>query len=154
MIASFKIRDRGSTPRGMRKRINEHKKKSWYDVGLLFHQEMRDKRFTHSHASAAGYAKRSEKYTKRKLRKHGHTYPLQWSGKTRRAVRAATIKSTSNGAKVAYAGARTFNFRNPKSEVNAAVEFATITQAEANELAAHFDKQLDRLLDNDNQENT
>lgn len=114
---------------------------------------MRDKRFTHAHARAAGYTPRSRKYERRKLKKHGHTYPLQFTGRTRREVRSARISTTSNGAKVAYAGARALNFRNPKSQVNAAIEFTTITQAEATTLAETFDRSLDRQLSADQTEN-
>jgi len=151
--ASFNIQDRGATPRGMARRLNGMKNNSWVDAATLFHVEMRDRRFTHAHATAAGYTKRSRKYEKRKLKKWGHTYPLQFTGKTRRDVRAAQISTTSNGAKVAYAGARVFNFRNPKSQVNMAVEFTTILPSEANELASEFDKSLDKQLAADNTPN-
>lgn len=150
---SFNIRDRGATPRGMAKRINAMKKSAWNAAGLLFHTDMRDQRFSQTHANQAGYARRSPKYIKRKQKRMGHSNPLQFSGRTRRAVRAARISATSNGAKVTYAGARVLNFRNPKSQVNAAVEFATITQAEADKLAAKVDQVLDRQLSADQQEN-
>lgn len=153
VMAKFTIRDRGATPRGMARRLNAHKKICWDDTAVLFHTEMRDKRFTHAHARAAGYAPRTFKYQQRKLKKWGHTYPLQWSGTTRRNVRAARISSTSNGARVAYAGARVFNFRNPKMKANMAIEFTTITQAEADQLAANFDRVLDQRLNSDTTEN-
>lgn len=148
--AAFNVKDRGATPRGMARRLNGMKKECWVDTATLFHTEMRDKRFTHSHATAAGYAKRSRKYLARKLKAKKHTYPLQWSGRTRRDVRAASITTQTNGARVAYAGARKFNFRNPKSQANMAQEFTTILLFEANELAAEFDKSLDNKLKSDN----
>lgn len=149
----FSIQERGATPRGMARRINGMKKRAWEDTGKFFHTEMRDNRFTHAHARAAGYSPRKPKYERRKRKKFGHTYPLQWSGRTRRDVREARISSTSKGAKVSYAGARVLNFRNPKSKVNAAVEFATVTQREADRLAEQYDTTLDGLLRADNQEN-
>lgn len=149
----FDIRDRGATPRGMAKRINAMKRIAWDETGTLFHTEMRDKRFSKAHARAAGYTQRKHKYTMKKLKAKQHTNPLQWSGRTRRDVRLARIIPTSNGARIAYPGARVLNFRNPKSQVRAAVEFATITQDEANTLAANFDRVLDRQLNKDQTEN-
>ena len=149
----FEIRDRGATPRGMARRINPMKKIAWDETGLLFHVDMRDKRFTKAHARAAGYAPRKHSYTMRKLKKMQHTLPLVWSGRTRRDVREANIVPNSKGCSVRYRGARALNFRNPKSQVRAAVEFTTVTQAEATTLAAEFDRVLDRELNNDQTEN-
>lgn len=157
VMAKFTIRDRGATPRGMARRLNAHKKICWDSTAVLFHAEMRDKRFTHAHARAAGYAKRSFKYEQRKLKVAGHTYPLVGFNKkkrrTRELVKAARISSTSNGARIAYPGARVFNFRNPKMKANMAIEFTTITQAEADQLAANFDRVLDQRLNSDTTEN-
>lgn len=133
----------------MARALRVAQKEAWFQVGVLFHAEMSDRRFTHAHASQAGYAKRSAKYTIRKLRRFGHTNPLEFSGRTRRMVRTANITSTGNGAAVRYPGARVFNFRNPKSQVNAVVEFTTVTQAEADVLARKFDQVLDAKLNAD-----
>src|SRR5690606_28023279 len=105
-------------------------------------------RFTPEHARAAGYERRTRPYQMRKQKRFGHTNPLQFTGRTRRAVRAARIAATSNGAKVSYAGARALNFRNPKAknQINAAMEFVMVTANEANRLAARFDRSLDRQL--------
>jgi hypothetical protein len=149
----FDIRDRGATPRGMARRMNAMKKVAWDETGLLFHTEMRDKRFSKAHARAAGYAPRTHAYTMRKLKAKKHALPLVWSGRTRNAVREANIAPTSNQVNVRYRGARALNFRNPKSQVRAAVEFTTITQAEANTLAAEFDRVLDYQLNKDQTEN-
>lgn len=149
----FNIRDRGSTPRGMARRINGMKKIAWDETGVLFHVDMRDKRFTKAHARAAGYAPRKHRYTMRKLKAKKHALPLVWSGKTRRDVREASIVPNSKGVSVRYRGARALNFRHPKSEVRAAAEFTRITQDEANTLAANFDRVLDRQLNSDQTEN-
>jgi hypothetical protein len=61
----YEIRDRGATPRGMRKAMNASTKQSWFDAGLFFHDQLRDKRFTHAHATKAGYADRSRNYERR-----------------------------------------------------------------------------------------
>lgn len=149
----FDVRDRGATPRGMARRINGMKKTAWDETALLFHVDMRDKRFSKAHARAAGYAQRKHSYMMRKLKQKKHALPLVWSGRTRHAVREANISPTSKGVRIAYRGARALNFRNPKSQVRAAVEFTTITQAEATTLAAEFDRVLDQQLNRDQTEN-
>lgn len=151
--AKFEIRERGPTPRGMKKRLNAHKKASWFEAALYYHQELRDKRFTHAHARRAGYTQRKPGYNRRKLRnpKIGHTRPLEFSGRTRSAIRRESrIANTSNGARVRYPGARVFNFRNPKSSVNMLIEFTTVLPDEAQQIADAFDQHLDRLLAADN----
>lgn len=143
-----RIIDRGATPRGMRKAYNAAAKEAWAETGLLFHKEMSDKRFTHRHATEAGYQKRTSKYELRKLRQFGHTNPLEFTGRTRRMVRTASITSVSKGVSVRYGGANTLNFRNPKANkpIDMAAEFRTVTEVEANELAKFFDKNLDARL--------
>ena len=145
----FAIIDRGATPRGMRRMHNTAAKTSWHAAGVLYHATMYDRRFTHAHATAAGYTRRSAKYERRKLRAKGHTNPLEFSGTARRKTRTANITSTSSGAKVAYPGARVFNFRNPKSQVNMVVEFTTLLQSEADTLAKEFDSVYDDKINAD-----
>lgn len=149
----YEIRDRGPTPRGMRKVLNAAKKEAWFDAAVHFHATMSDERFKHAHATKAGYAPRSRNYERQKLKKFGHTNPLEFSGTTRRLVRAATITSTSTGARVRYPGARVFNFRNPKMKANMVVEFTTVLQEEANEIARVFDQKLDQKLNAYNGDN-
>lgn len=150
----YTVRDRGATPRGMRKRLNAQKKDAWYEAATMYHREMTPKRFTEEHARRAGYTKRKRAYNRRKYKRFGHTRPLEFTGTAKRAViREASITNTSNGAKVRYRGGRVFNFRNPKSEVNMLLEFTTVLQDEADQIADTFDKHLDRLLAADNQPN-
>ncbi len=158
MRVSAKIRERGNTPRGMKRAFGNASKAAWYLVAMLFHKEYRPKRFTHDHAVEAGYAKRKgeliprgtkafrNSYTGRKLRMFGHTNPLEFSGDTKRNVRAASISSTRTGGKAAYAGASKFNFRHPKSKIRMNEEFTRITAREAEELGRYYDQQLDLEL--------
>lgn len=158
MRITAKIRDRGHTPRGMKRTHNVAAKLAWYDTALFFHTEFRDARFTEEHAREAGYARRKgeliprgtkafrNSYTGRKLRMFGHTRPLEFSGETRRKVRAASITSTAKSGKAAYRGASKFNFRHPKSKIRMSEEFTRITQREAELLGEFFDKRLDHHL--------
>lgn len=148
VIASFDIRERGPTPRNFRKAFNAASKQAWHETGVEFHDQFRDNRFTHRHATLAGYSLRKRSYTMRKLKLHKHTNPLEFSGTTRKLVRRiVSISSTSKGNSVRYPGARVFNFRHPKSDVNMVQEFTTVTQQEANHLAGFYDRQLDKRLD-------
>lgn len=149
----YAVKDRGPTPRGMRKIMNAASKESWFDTAVYFHATMSDRRFTQAHASAAGYKPRSRAYVRRKLKTFGHTYPLEFTGETRRLVRIANITSTSKGASARYAGARKFNFRNPKSQINMVEEFTRVLPSEAQELTEVFDRGLDRRLNSYQGEN-
>jgi hypothetical protein len=158
MIGTITIRERGPTPRNFKKAFNAASRESWLATGKTFHERFRDQRFSEEHAQEAGYFKRKgegmardskqfkRSYTGRKLAKFGHTRPLEFSGETRRLVRTASITSTSGGGRVAYPGARKFNFRHPKSRINMALEFRRVVPREASELAGVFDRDLDRGL--------
>lgn len=128
--------------RSLRRQFVEASRPSWDEVGLQFHLEMRPKRFTHAHATEAGYTPRTAKYTRQKFKKFGHTYPLVWSGEVRRLTATARITvrtgdgqlGNQGGAKVAYSGARKLNRYNPKSNVRMADEFKRVTDREADTL--------------------
>lgn len=159
MLGVIKVRERGATPKNLRKYYTRAAKEAWRDTAIEFHLHYRDKRFTQEHAREANYTRRKgelqpreskafrRSYTGRKLRLKGHTRPLEFSGKTRRAIRFySRLTSTSKGGKVSYAGARVFNFRHPKSQVNMAVEFRRITPSEVVSLADFFNERLDQRL--------
>jgi hypothetical protein len=130
----------------MRKVINAAMKDAWFQTGAEFHRENSDKRFTHRHASEAGYALRSKNYERRKLKKFGHTNPLVYSGTSRLASRAASVTSTSKTVKIRYPGLRVFNFKNPKMRADMNKEFTTVLPQETQASARYFDEKLDRKL--------
>lgn len=157
-VGAIKIRERGNTPRGLKRAFNAASARAWHATALEFHTRYRDRRFTEEHAREAGYAHRKgeliprntkafrQSYTGRKLRIHGHTRPLEFTGETRRAVRAASISSNSKGGRASYRGASKFNFRHPKSKIRMGEEFRRITRNEALELATFYDRRLDQYL--------
>jgi hypothetical protein len=171
VINHIKITERGATPRGFKRAFGISSKSAWVSAGKLFHSEMRDDRFSVAHGRKAGYTPRQgeqagtsgrlfwRSYTGRKLRKWHHRRPLEWSGETRRAVRSASITSTATryttagssggGVRVAYAGARKFNFRNPHSNINMAEEFRRILPEEAERIARQYESVLDTELAKD-----
>lgn len=142
--------------RAMQKQIRGTLKNAWREAALYFHTELRERRFSKEHARKAGYAPRkgeesriSQKsfwrsYTGRKLKKFGHTLPLEFTGRTRAAMRAATITATSKGASIKYSGARVFNFHNPLSDPRMDLnrEFRTILPEEANEMARIIEESM------------
>ncbi len=149
------IRDRGKTPRGMRRAFREASKRAWYDTAMMFHTHLRDLRFTEAHARAAGYIRRKgellprgskayrRSYTGIKERRFGHTRPLEFTGQTRQNVKMVNITSTSNGGKAAYRGASKFSFRPPKSQIQMSEEFKRLLPEEMEQLAQFYDQQLD-----------
>jgi hypothetical protein len=75
--------------------------------------------------------------------------PLEFSGKTRQAVRAyVSLSSTSKGGKAAYPGARVFNYRNKYSDpsMNLNLEFRRILPGEAEQLANVIDSKIEDLF--------
>lgn len=155
---AISVRDRGPVPRGMKRAFNAASKLAWHDVGVYFHEHLREKRFTEEHARAVGYTRRRgellprgtkafrNSYTGRKLQRFGHTRPLELTGDTRRAMRTATLAATGNGVKVRYPGAQAFNFRNPKSQVRMNEEFRRLTHEETMLLGDVYDRRLDEYL--------
>lgn len=157
-LGAITIRERGNTPRGMKRAFNVASAAAWMDTAKEFHEHYRDKRFTTEHAREAGYAFRKgeliprgtkafqRSYTGQKLRIKKHTRPLEFSRETRNAVRFANVSSNSKGGKAAYRGASKFNFRHPRSKIRMSEEFRRITRQEANELAEFYDRRLDAHL--------
>jgi hypothetical protein len=161
MIGAIKIRERSIIlRRGDKSHVNKTLKAAWLNAARYFHDSLRDKRFTVEHAKAAGYAPRKGStmpvgskqfwgsYLGRKLRKFGHMRPLEFSGRTRQAVRSyVSLSSTSKGSRAAYPGARVFNFRNPKSDpgMSMNLEFRRILPQEAEHMARAIDSTLDEF---------
>lgn len=162
MIDRITIKERGAVPRRMMKAHNAAAKTAWFSAGKLFHEAMRDARFTAEHARKAGYDKRKgeesgidtkaffRSYTGRKIRKWGHRRPLEWSGETRRKVRYANINNTSKGCRVAYPGASKLNFRPKGGRINMADEFRRLLPTEIDKLAAGFDTSYEFQMGRDN----
>jgi hypothetical protein len=147
---------KGRGPRAVQGKVTKARKATWEYTGVYFHGKMRDNRFTEEHAREANYTKRrgeniargtkefKASYTGRKLRIHGHTRPLEFSGDTRRRVRAATVKAFALKCQVRYQGASKFNFRNPRSQINMGDEFRRILPREAKELGQEFNNRFDQ----------
>jgi len=162
----IKIKERGAVPRGFKKYYSRASKTAWHESGVYYHTQLRDKRFTREHARKAGYKLRQGEqpgitrnkffgsYMGRKLRRFHHQRPLEFSGETRRAVQSARITSTSSGSRIAYPGARKFNFRASPNAPNMAAEFRTVLPEEIREIAGHYDKTLEDRLQAEKESST
>jgi hypothetical protein len=158
-IDKITIKERGPTPRGLRKAFNAASKSSWSATGLYFHERYRPNRFTVAHGKEAGYRPRQgdnlpygskefwRSYVGRKLRKYNTRAPLVFTGRTKRLTQMARISATSNAASVRYSGANTLNFH-----PDLAAEFRKIIPKEARQLGRIYDSGLTRKLKEDQTE--
>ncbi|MGB7325919.1 MAG: hypothetical protein WBD31_13675 [Rubripirellula sp.] len=157
MIGAVKIRERGATPRGMKRIYGNLSKEAYAAAAQFFDDHLRDRRFTAEHARAARYTKRKgenltgrarrRSYVGRKERQFGHDRPLEFSGKTRDALRSGgRVSTTKNHARIAYPQARVFSFRHPKSQIRMQEEFRRLLPEEEVQLGQVYDRRLDELL--------
>lgn len=155
-FSAVAIRDRGPIGRGLKAGFNAASKTSWFRTAVYFHSQLRERRFDPQHQEAAGFAKRKgqgipkaskayrRSYTGKKESRFGHTRALELTGDTRRAMKSASISSTSNRGRAAYSGASKFSFRHPKSRIRMHDEFRRLLDGEIIELAQVYDEELDQ----------
>lgn len=159
MIEHIRIRERGAAPRGMRKVWTAASKLAFLDALEFFDDNLRDRRFTKSHAQAAGYYKRkgeglpreskafTRSYVGQKLRRFKHDRPLEKYGKTRDRLRSGGRRTaTRDKGRIAYSQAATFNFRHPNSQIDMSDEFTRVLPEENEQMAYVYDSRLDREL--------
>lgn len=129
-------------------------KLGWAAAGAFWHRVILPRHFTHRGARQYGYAKRSRRYELRKLRKYGHTRPLEYSGELKRQVlRMREVRTVGDNSK--RAGAVRIKLRGPRHlyayrkdlrQPDKAKELATVSRQDADEIAAHMDDVLTREL--------
>lgn len=149
MILLIQTQHRGAVPRKLKRVTRQATAAGLREATEYFHDELRDRRFTRSHASAAGYQTRGRAYTRRKQKIHKHKRPLEFTGKTRDRIEQPggyRFVSTSKSARVTYAGARRFNLRNPHSAIRMREEFERILPEEERQFALIVDQRLDEEL--------
>lgn len=149
---------RGAVPSRMRSVLRAANKAAFLEIGELWHKVMRPKHFTEEGARKYGYQKRKgegesgrafwRSYTGRKMRKFGHTRPLEWSGLSKTLTAMRDVRATSTGARVVMR-ANALNFRNPHSTINMRDELTRITPDEGELLIRKFDGRLHRIMNAD-----
>lgn len=147
---SFRITYRGPITAVMKRRKwnNEIEKPSWAHVGLFHKRDHLRKHFTESGASKYGYATRSKKYTRHKLKVMGHALPLVYTGQLRQSTRMPEIRATSKGVKVVLRGSQKAHLRPKHGRIRMADELRKISDAEAVRLAREKDAQMRKRLQN------
>ena len=159
MIEYIRVRERGASPRGMRKVWNAGSKLAFMAAAEFFDDHLRDRRFTTAHAQAAGYTKRKgeglprgtkayrRSYAGQKESRYKHNRPLEKSGDTREKLRTGGRRtSTKEKARITYSQARVFNYNHPKSMVRMSDEFTRVLPEENEQMAEVYDSRLDREL--------
>jgi hypothetical protein len=129
---------RGPTPKLMQRELNTINRETVRMMGQFWHQKYFAKHFTHAGATEYGYTPRNKFYELKKLKVHGHTYPLKYSGRGQQDASHPRIVATAtrHEAKVhVIMHAPVFNFRNPHSRINMRVELTTVSLAEIQAIA-------------------
>lgn len=139
------------------RQINGVVRDAMEDVGKRWRSRYLPEHFKNSATSKYGYAKRKGEsgstrrfrgsYTQRKLKKYGHTRPLEFSGKGKReALQNENIQAfaTSRSARVEIRLPQKFNFRHPLSQVRMADEIRATTASELRDLEAFLTKKIDK----------
>jgi hypothetical protein len=80
--------------------FNRVVKDGFQRMGEEWHRFYEHKHFEEEAVRRYGYAPRSEKYERRKLRIKGHNDPLVWSGVSRRLASIVKVRATTAGASV------------------------------------------------------
>ncbi len=130
-------RESGATPAVLKKDLNKIIKKVWAATAEHWHRHQRPKHFTTAGGREYGYTPRSGQrgskrkrfkgsYTQRKIQKHGHDRPLEFSGTSRQLTRIQNIVATSKGATIRMR-APALNFKPKGSAVNMREELTTIS---------------------------
>ena len=145
MIGFIEIRTRGLAA-GRKAAHNRALKYAWEQTGVYWHEHFREKHFTSAGATEYGYKPRqgergrqgakgfSRSYTGRKLKKYGHTRPLELTGQSRASTRTRKVTATSKGARVVMR-APALNFKARGSDINMNEEMRTISPAESKVLS-------------------
>ncbi len=132
----------GTVPRFQRREWGKVKKTGFEAIARSWHQKMRTKHFTPAGAREYRYSPRDgergtkgarffdRSYTGRKLKRHGHTLPLVFSGVSRRLSQLRNISATSKGAKVRMNVPQLNRARRPAGKKSLREELTTVSDRE------------------------
>lgn len=137
---TVKIRERGPVRRGLKREHRRSAKVAWSESGIWFARTYSDNRFTHSHARRAQYTPRKRGYEVRKLKRVGHTRPLEFSGRSRLRSRTFRVAATSNGSKVRYPLLRVFNLKHKNSQIDMRAEWERLLPDELERVGEKYER--------------
>lgn len=145
------IKYRGAVPKIAVRKRNEVYKLAYRETMEYWHAHFRLKHFTHAGAREYGYTPRKGEagsnrkfagsYTQRKLRKYGHTRPLEFTGESKARSANANITATSRGARCRMNLPR-LNWKHPKSLIAPRDEMTRISPAERQFLQTYFEQRV------------
>ena len=126
---------RGTSMQLMQREKNNLMRSTFTDLGVWFHDNLMEKRFTPEGARELQYAARSPSYQRRKKRQFGHNDPLVWSGRSKRStLQIQDVRTTATRNKVearVVIHAPALNFKNPRSRVHPRKEVVRISTRES-----------------------
>lgn len=148
-----KIKKTGPTAGLTRKELANAARETYRAMGVLWHDQMRPRHFTHEGARIYNYVAREagenqsfgRSYTGQKLRKYGHTKPLVKTGVSEKLAKIRDVRPTSKGARVVL-HARGLNRKNPKSLIDMRAEVTTVLPREGETLADHGEREFQRQI--------
>lgn len=154
------IREKGATPKLMRREINAIKRAAFEQAGVQWHDEFRLKHFTLAGAREYGYSPRQgdglsgkafwRSYQGRKQKYLGHKIPLVYSGEARSLSEFRNIRGTSTSkkseVKIAMPALRKLNWRHPASQIDMADEMRRISAGEERILVGTIQRGIDSRL--------
>lgn len=132
--------------------------KAYARLGLYWHRNHLPKHFANRASSEYDYAPRqgergsganrrfSSTYTGGKLKRYGHTRPLELSGASRRQAEAtATVRATSKSVRVSFQ-AGNLSFSHPSGRIDMRKEIQALSAEDRYDLGKYMDAQLERLF--------
>lgn len=142
----------GATPRILRRDFERIARETGQFVGQYWHRKFRPIHFTNAATTRYGYALRQgergsafyeqkgfrRSYTGQKLRRFGHTRPLEWTGDSKRRTEIENIRSTYRAGIVrvrVIMNAPTLNYRRWPSSPDMRKELTTVIPEELAEMA-------------------
>ncbi len=162
MIITAEILMRGAAPGIMLDEFADIRRRSMHDLGVYWHAKMRPKHFRNAASRMYGYKPRKgergnpdphgfkSSYTGRKLRKEGHTRPLEYSGLSKALTKIKDVRTTSNKKNVTTTRvvihSPGINRRTKHSEINMREELLTHTDQEVIKLTRLARKGLESRM--------
>jgi hypothetical protein len=142
MIISFRVKKTGWIAGLPQRKYRAVLRKAFKEAATFWHRVLRPKHFTHAGATEYGYEPRSQRYTWRKLKTFGHTFPLVFTGESRERTRIRRITGTYKGSKVIM-NAPSLNYRHPNRSRTMREELTTISMKEGKRIAKLIARRLE-----------
>ena len=166
MLSYIKIKERNvPNMKGGRGMLNRSKKAGYLAMGKYWHAIIRPQHFTAAARARYQYDPRKgdpsrpdpygfrKSYQGQKLKKHGHTRPLEKSGESQAQTRAATVTGSSRHVRIRMA-AGWFGYARRNHDIDLADELTRIDHRDADRLGRVFLRTLDHALDREVQQAT